>query len=526
MKKKITRETWGSKIGVILAVAGSAIGLGNFLRFPVQAAENGGGAFLIPYFISLMVLGIPLVLVEWTLGRYGGSHGYGTAPSIFAISSRNHFIKYLGAFGIIGPTAIFIWYTYIESWLLGFAFYALKGDLMLAAADGETMRAFLRGYQGIESNEWFFGIAPAYIFFLITFSLNFIVIFRGIKLGVEKFNKITMPALFIMGVLIVLRVVTLNAPVNPQWTVKEGFGFLWNPDFSSLKDVNVWMAAAGQIFFTLSVGVGTVLAYASYMNKDDDVALSGMTSVSLNEFVEVIIAGSLIIPAAFIFFGPSGTMTVAKGGAFDLGFVTMSQIFAGISGGWFFAAVWFFMLFIAGVTSSISMILPAVAFVDDEFKTGMKKATVYIFLFSFIATQGVIFGISHKVLDELDFLSGTLILVLLGTVEIIIFGWVFGIDRAWAELNHGAEIRLPIIFKYIIKYVTPTILIIILAVWTIKMGIPTIMMKGVGPEDKIWVLCTRIAFVVSSLIVILLIKHAWKGRELPEMNVNPAEEKK
>ena len=125
MAGSVIRERWGSRIGVILAVAGSAVGLGNFLRFPVQAAQNGGGAFLIPYFVSLVLLGIPLMLIEWTLGRYGGLHGYGTAPSIFAVATRNHFLKYFGVIGIIGPTIIFVWYTYIESWLLGFAFHAL-----------------------------------------------------------------------------------------------------------------------------------------------------------------------------------------------------------------------------------------------------------------------------------------------------------------------------------------------------------------------------------------------------------------
>ena len=166
------REKWGSRIGVILAVAGSAVGLGNFLRFPVQAAQNGGGAFLIPYFVSLIILGIPLMLIEWTLGRYGGMHGYGTAPSIIAVSTRNHFLKYFGVIGIFGPTIIFIWYIYIESWLLGFAYNALFGKLMEAAADGSSMKAFLEAYQGLTSNSWFSGVGQTYFFFLITFLIN------------------------------------------------------------------------------------------------------------------------------------------------------------------------------------------------------------------------------------------------------------------------------------------------------------------------------------------------------------------
>ena len=203
------------------------------------------------------------------------------------------------------------------------------------------------------------------------------------------------------------------------------------------------MAAAGQVFFTLSVGIGMILTYASYLDREDDVVLSGMTSVSLNEFTEVIIAGSIIIPAAYVFMGPSGLVSIAKGGAFDLGFVTMPRIFSHMAGGGFFAFIWFLMLFIAGATSSVSMLQPAVSFVNDEFRLGRTKSVLFTAVFCFIACHGVIIGMKHGVLDELDFWSGTFFLVVLGTIEAVIFGWVFGIDRAWAEIRHGADIELP-----------------------------------------------------------------------------------
>ena len=515
------REKWGSRIGVILAVAGSAVGLGNFLRFPVQAAENGGGAFLIPYFISLILLGIPLMLTEWTLGRYGGQHGYGTAPSIFAIATRNHFLKYFGVVGVLGPTIIFIWYTYIESWLLGFAFHALMGNLIKAAADGSSMKSFLHAYQGLVKNEWFSGIGFTYLFFLITFGINFWVIYYGVKGGIEKFSKIAMPTLFILGFIIMFRVITLGTPdaAKPEWNVINGFGYLWNPDFSSLKDINVWMAAAGQVFFTLSVGIGMILTYASYLDREDDIVLSGMTSVSLNEFTEVIIAGSIIIPAAFIFMGPLGLQDIAEGGAYDLGFVTMPQIFARMHGSWFFAFVWFLMLFIAGATSSVSMLQPVVAFVDDEFHTGRKKAVLYIAILCFIACNGVIFGLSHGVLDDLDFWSGTFSLVLLATIEAIIFGWIFGIEQAWKEIHHGADIQLPVVFRFILKYVTPTFLLILLGTWTYKSAIPMLKMEGVPPENRLWILVTRLILVFLIMVFIILIYWAWRGRPLPDIDL-------
>ncbi len=515
------RERWGSRIGVILAVAGSAVGLGNFLRFPVQTAENGGGAFLIPYFVSLLFLGIPLMIIEWTLGRYGGSHGYGTAPSIFAVSTRNHFLKYFGVIGIFGPTIIFIWYTYVESWLLGFAFYALRGPLMEAAQSSETMALFLRGYQGLADTKWFGGFGAAYIFFLITFAANFYIIFRGVKGGIEKFNKITMPALFFLGLVIMGRVITLGTPdpARPEWNVLNGFGYLWNPDFSRLADVSVWMAAAGQVFFTLSVGIGMILTYASYLDREDDVVLSSMTSVSLNEVAEVIIAGSIVIPAAFVFMGPLGMQAIAKGGAFDLGFVSMPQIFAHMPAGWFFAFAWFLMLVIAGMTSSVSMLQPAVAFVNDEFRVGRKKAVLMLAVFCFIACHGVIIGLPHGVLDDLDFWSGTFSLVIFGTIEAVIFGWVFGIDRAWREIHRGADFTLPRMFRFVIKYVTPTFLVVLLVTWTWQLAIPTLLMEGVPPEQRPWVLGTRLFMLAVIAVLIGFIYHAWRGRPLPDLDI-------
>ena len=526
MAGSVIRERWGSRIGVILAVAGSAVGLGNFLRFPVQAAQNGGGAFLIPYFVSLVLLGIPLMLIEWTLGRYGGLHGYGTAPSIFAVATRNHFLKYFGVIGIIGPTIIFVWYTYIESWLLGFAFHALFGRLMEAAQNSADMKAYLQAYQGLASNSWFSGIGQAYLFFLITFLLNFWVVFYGVKGGIEKFSKIAMPALFILGLIIMIRVITLGAPIpgHPEWNVTNGFGYLWNPDFSRLSDVKVWMAAAGQIFFTLSTGIGMILTYASYLDREDDVALSSMTSVSINEFVEVIIGGSIVIPAAFMFMGQAGLVDIAKGGAFDLGFVTMPQIFTKMGFGWFFAFVWFVMLFLAGATSSVSMLQPAIAFIDDEFRTGRKKAVLLLALFCFIACNGVIIGLAHGVLDDLDFWSGTFSLVVLATIESIIFGWVFGIDRAWKEIHHGADIQLPWIFRIIIKYVTPTFLLALLGAWTYQLALPTLKMTGVPPENRVWVLGTRLIIMFMVFSVILLIYWAWRGRPLPDIDIDQQKE--
>jgi len=512
LKRK--RDTWGSRLGIIMAVAGSAVGLGNFLRFPVQAAGNGGGAFLIPYFISLLILGIPLMWIEWTLGRFGGGFGHGTAPGIFHnIWQKNRFIKYFGVIGIFGPLVIFIYYTFIESWTLGYSFYSLKG-LYAHVTDQASMQAFLKGYQGLEKNIFFSSIVPAYIFFLIAFTLNIIVIYFGIKGGIELLSKIAMPVLLGFGILLMIRVLTLGTPdpSRPDWNLANGLGFLWNPDFSALKSAKVWLAAAGQIFFTLSVGIGVILTYASYLSKGDDVVLSGLTAVSMNEFAEVILGGSIVIPAAFVFFGPLDIQAIARQGAFDLGFVTMPLVLGKIPLAPFFGFMWFALLFLAGITSSVSLAQPAVAFLEDEFNISRKKAVGLFAAVTFVLCQPAIFFLKNGVVNELDFWGGTFCLVMFGTIETILFAWVFGMDKAWAEIHQGADIGVPRIYRFVIKFVTPFFLILILGSWFFQEGIPTILLKNISDADKPYVWATRLGLLVLFLTLVILVKVAWKRR--------------
>lgn len=508
------REAWGSKLGIILAVAGSAIGLGNFLRFPAQAAQNGGGAFLIPYFVALLVVGIPLMWVEWTAGRYGGGFGHGTAPGIFhSMAQKNKFIKYFGVIGIFGPIVIFMYYCYIESWLLGYTFFTMFPKYQAAAAAGK-MGEFLNGYIGAAKNEYFSGIAPAYVFFLITFALNFLIVYFGIKSGIEIVNKVALPLLLLLGIALMIRVLTLGAPdpLHPEWSAANGMGFLWNPKFTSLLDPKVWLAATGQILFTLSVGIGVILTYASYLKKEDDVVLSGITSSATNEFAEVILGGSIVIPVAFAFFGPEQIVAIAKSGTFNLGFVTMPLIFGKIPFGTVFAFCWFLLLFLAGITSSISLLQPAVSFLEDEFDTTKKKAVWILGIVTFILCQPGIFFLSKGVVDELDFWAANVCLTVFALIEVIIFAWIFGIDKAWDEVHKGAQMQVPDFYKFVIKYVTPAFLIFVLGFWLVKEWVPFIMMKGVPEANKPYILGTRIMLLACFAGLALLVKIAWDRR--------------
>jgi SNF family Na+-dependent transporter len=515
MTQNKQRDTWGTRLGIIMAVAGSAIGLGNFLRFPAKAVENGGGAFLIPYFVSLLVLGIPLMWIEWTLGRYGGGFGHGTAPGIFhSICQKNRFIKYFGVIGIFGPLVIFIYYTYIESWALGYSFFALFGKIQ-ALGDQGAMKSFLTGYQGLENNQYFNGLGWAYLFFLVTFGLNMGVIYYGIKGGIEKLCKIAMPLLFLCGIVLLIRVITLGAPdpARPEWNVSNGFGFLWNPDFSKLTSAKVWLEAAGQILFTLSVGIGVILTYASYLKKGDDVVLSGLTAAATNEVAEVILGGSIIIPAAFIFFGPQDIQTIAAGGTFNLGYVTMPLVLNHLPWAEIFSFAWFFLLFLAGITSSVSLAQPAIAFLEDEFNISRQRSVLIFGIVSFMLCQPGIFFLGKGVVDELDFWGGTFFLVLFATIEAVLFSWVFGLEKAWDEIHHGADMRVPGIYKFIIKYVTPLFLFFILGMWLWQEWIPIIFMENVPLENQPYILATRAGLVVLMIVLVVLVNIAWRRKE-------------
>lgn len=469
------REAWATKTGLILAMAGNAIGLGNFLRFPTQAAENGGGAFMIPYFIAFIVIGIPIMWMEWGMGRYGGSRGHGTTPSIFNLFWKSPVSRTLGVIGLWIPLVVSIYYVYIESWTLGYALHFLlgsnpsldPGSVSNAAEYVKPYSTFLGDYLGAGDGVFLTPSKMAIIAFVITIAANFYIMLRGISGGIEVFVRYALPMLFVLAIILVVKTLTLK---TDHGTAIEGLNFLWNPDFGALKNPKVWIAAAGQIFFTLSLAFGAIVAYASYIRIDDDVTLSGLTSATLNETVEVVLGGSIAIPAAVAFFGVASVVTVAQSGAFSLGFVSLPAVFSSISGslggvetGRIFGFLWFFLLFFAGMTSSVAIAYPVVTFLQDEFGISRQRAVVYTMLVIIVSVLPVI--LVSQVLDEWDFWAGTIMLVVFGFIEIVMFMWVFGADRAWNEINSGGLIKAPRIFYYILKYLTPFFLLVLILWW-------------------------------------------------------------
>lgn len=463
------QEAWSSRLGVILAVAGSAVGLGNFLRFPGQAAQYGGGAFMVAYFIALLVVGIPICWTEWTLGRYGGRFGFHSTSGIFHALLRKPWGKYLGVIGFIVPVMIYMYYVYIEAWCLGYAVNALSGRLSEPGINyGEFFGRFTgAGGDGIALH---FGLGDVGIFLVIVYLLNFFFIYRGITKGIETVCKYAMPALIAIALIILARVLTLGTPdpAKPDQNVMTGLGFMWNPGdiATGLKNPQLWLAAAGQIFFSLSVGFGVIITYASYLRKNDDVVLSGLTATATNEFCEVGLGGLITVPAAFMFLGAAG---IVGQGTFGLGFNVLPEVFAHMPAGQIFASIFFLLLFLAAITSSLSMLQPGIAFLEEGLGIERKASVALLGLVTAIGTMFVwYFSGNLKALDTIDFWVGTVMLFVQATILIIIFGWVVGIEKGWQIAHEGAEMRIPGIFKFIIKYVTPAFLIAIFVMFTLQ----------------------------------------------------------
>ncbi len=475
------RERWGSRLGLILAMAGNAVGLGNFLRFPNQAVQNGQGAFMVAYFVSLLLLGIPLMWMEWGIGRRGGHFGFSTCPGMFQSLTRAKWVKYAGAIGVVMPLLIVIYYVYIESWTLGYAVQSATGQLT-GEDPGAHFTNYLGGDGGFLGRESLQGSWPAYTFFLVTMVVNLWVLSRGLSKGIEIIAKIGMPVLLLCAVALVARVLTL--PDVEGRTALDGLAIYWNPsqwkalfdnglanDLFNKGSAAIWLAAAGQIFFTLSVGSGAINTYASYLTRDDDIALTGLATVSTNEFCEVVLGGTLAIPAAYVFTGMDGVMS-ASSGNMGLAFITMPSVFeqtpifggeAGAGSIAILGTLWFGLLFVAGITSSLALSQPTMAFLQDTMGLTRRKAAMVVGLIILLFVQPVI--LMGGVLDEIDYWAGTFGLVLFSTVEVILFMWVFGSDRAWKEIHHGSDIRIPRLFKFLMTWVTPFVLLAMLFLW-------------------------------------------------------------
>ena len=440
------RDGFASNFGVLVAMAGSAVGLGNMWRFPYLVGNNGGAAFIFIYLIIVFVLALPIMYAEFVVGRRAQSNVYGAFRKL-APGTR---WKIIGSLAILCCVIVLAFYSVVGGWTLDYLYKSLTFDLVspdtakLANLFGDTV-----------TSNW-----RPLIFMLLFISLSGIILLFGIKNGIEKYSKLLMPLLFVMVVVIAIRSVTLP---NAQ----AGIDFLFKPDFSKVTAVTV-LEALGQAFLSLSIGFGIVFTYASYVKKEVNI-IKMSTCTALSDTLFAIIAGLAIMPAVFAF-----GITPSQGPG--LVFETLPFVFSQIMFGSILAILFFFVLFIAAITSSISLLEVVVSYLAEEFKISRRRsigvtiATV-IFLGCFCSlSQGTLSDIQiggNNIFDLCDKFTAN-ILMPTGALLIVLFvGWWMKRNDFMDEITSGgihsiSNVYLRIVL-FSIKYVAPITITIIMA---------------------------------------------------------------
>ena len=439
------RDSFGSGFGVLVAMAGSAVGLGNLWRFPYLVGTNGGAAFIIIYLAFVLLLALPIMYSEFIIGRRSQANVFG-AYRVLAPGTKWCNTGYIY---VLGSLAIISFYCVVGGWTMAYLWKAVTFEFSVAdtVVLGDTFN------RTVTSN------TEPLIFMLIFLFVTAIIVMAGIKEGIERYTKVMMPLLFVIVVVVAARSLTLP-------DASAGLDFLFRPDFSKVTSKTL-LDALGQAFFSLSIGCGTIMTYGSYVNKRENiVGLSAQTAITDTLFA--IIAGLAIMPAVFSF-----GISPAEGPG--LVFVTLPFIFAQIPFGAFLAILFFFMLFIAAITSSISQLEVIVSYLKEEFSMSRKVAITSSLVV--IVTFGVLCSLSQGTLSDVKILgynffdffdktSANILLPLGGFFAVIFVGWKMKKQDVEDELTSGGLHKLRPAFLnfiyYSIKYLAPVVVAIVL----------------------------------------------------------------
>jgi NSS family neurotransmitter:Na+ symporter len=436
------RGIWGSKVAFIFAATGSAIGLGNIWRFPTVASQNGGAVFVFVYILAVVFIGFTVMLAELTLGRHSQKNPVGAFEYIKPGSPW----KFVGYLGIICGVCILSFYAVVAGWAAGYIF--------------KTAAGVFKGKLTAEmSNQIFtdFSSDPlqVFIFFGLIMGLTIFIISKGVKKGIEKWTKILMPALFLLIVLLAVRALTLPG-------AGQGIAFYLKPDFSKLNGT-VILFAVGQAFFSLSLGMGTMITYGSYISKSDNL-VSSAGWVSFSDTLIALLAGLIIFPT-LAFSGQPGDV-----GGEGLAFQIFPLIFSQLPGGYIFGILFFTLLTVAALTSTISLLEVPVAYFVDEKNWSRKKAvfvigiiTTIIGIPSALSTGGMQFFTKLRVLSFFAFVFQNIALPV-GAFFICIFvGYVWRVKKALKEIASGnPRFKLRPIWVFSLRFLTPVAILIIL----------------------------------------------------------------
>lgn len=430
------RDSFGTKFGVIAAAAGSAVGLGNIWRFPYIAGENGGGAFILIYLLFIIAIGIPVMLSEFTIGRRAQRNAFGSFKKL----APNTYWYLIGLMGVVAAFVILSFYSTVAGWTLEYIYLSITNAFADKSPDQLTTM-----FESFKS-----GTFRPIMWQLIFMILTAWIVIAGVKKGIEKYAKILMPILLLLIIIMDIRAVTLAG-------ASEGLEFLFKPDFSKL-DTNSVLEALGQAFFSLSIGMGTLITYGSYINKKQNLTTTAI-NVSAADTIIAILAGIAIFPAVFAF-------GIEPNAGPDLIFRTLPNIFQQMPGGYFFSLIFFILLGVAALTSSISVLEVVVAYFVEELGILRKRATIIAAVS--ITALGVLstmswgtFGevriFNFNIFELLDFTASSVLLPIGGVFIVVFLGWYLGKNYIKDEISSSGLYKTKLInlFILIIKFLAP-----------------------------------------------------------------------
>ncbi len=440
MTKK-ERGNFGSKLGVILASAGSAVGLGNIWRFPYETGNHGGAAFILIYLGCILLLGLPIMIAEFLIGR----HSQANTARAYQILAPGTQWRWVGRMGVLAGFLILSYYSVVAGWTLEYIFEAVSNSFA-----GKTPTEFISSFQSFSSNPW----RPALWLTLFLLATHFIIV-KGVEKGIEKSSKIMMPTLFIIILILVGCSVTLPG-------AGKGIEFLLKPDFSKV-DGNVFLGAMGQAFFSLSLGMGCLCTYASYFSKNTNLTRTAFSVGIIDTFVAVL-AGFIIFPAAF-------SVGIQPDAGPSLIFITLPNVFQQAFSGipilaYIFSVMFYVLLALAALTSTISLHEVVTAYLHEEFNFTRGKAArlvttgcillgILCSLSLGVTKEFTIFGLG--MFDLFDFVTAKLMLPLGGLLISIFTGWYLDKKLVWSEITNNGTLKVPTykLIIFILKYVAP-----------------------------------------------------------------------
>ena len=445
------RDSFSGRFAVLVALIGSAVGLGNLWRFPYLVGTNGGAAFIIIYLFFVFVLCTPIVFSEFLMGRRTQANTFGAYKKLAPGTKWN----WVGLIAVISALCVLAFYSVVGGWTIDYLIKSLT--FKFTTADQGTLATMFRDSV---SNVW-----EPIIYLVLFLGFTCIVVAKGIKGGIEKFSKMVMPLLFVLVVAI-----AVNSLLLPGSS--KGVEFLFKPDFSKVTADTV-LNALGQAFFSLSIGCGTIMTYASYVSKKENISITASLT-SLFDTLFALIAGLAIMPAVFAY-------GISPSEGPGLVFITLPHIFAQMPGGSVIAIAFFVILFIAAVTSSISLLEVPVAYFKEEFNMSRGKSVIICFFF--LLALGVLSSLSQGVLadvkifglnffDLFDFMSANIFMTGGGLLLVLFVGWKLKKSDFMDEMSNGGTLKIKKWFLttvyYIVKFVAPLVIITVMLANLIK----------------------------------------------------------